>query len=196
MRTSRKVGLVLCNIQIPYEISNGKHVILLYEKDEDRTNAAAHWINQGLEEELLCIYASVYAFDKSHISNICNLSSRIKNYQKHIDDNNLQFINFLPYYESALSGNLVLFDNLKANLEKLLRDLVVKGKKDEIIVFADAACCLCENRSFGESEILENGGREFMMNGSKIITHHSNMSSPKPCVADRTGHKIQDCKFT
>jgi CheY-like chemotaxis protein len=49
----------------------------------------------------------------------------------------------------------VLFENLKANLEKLLRDLVVKGKKDKIIVFADAACCLCENRSFGESEILE-----------------------------------------
>ena len=49
----------------------------------------------------------------------------------------------------------MLFENLKSNLEKLLRDLVVKGKKDKIIVFADAACCLCENRSFGESEILE-----------------------------------------
>jgi CheY-like chemotaxis protein len=49
----------------------------------------------------------------------------------------------------------VLFENLKANLEKLLRDLVVKGKKDKIIVFADAACCMCENRSFGESEMLE-----------------------------------------
>ncbi len=160
MRTSRKVGLVLCNIQNPYEISIGKHVMLLYEKDEDRTNAAAHWINQGLEEEQQCIYASVHAFDKSHISSISNLSTRIKNYQEHVDNNNLQFINFLPYYESALIGNLVLFHKLKANLEKLLRDLVVKGKKDKIIVFADAACCLCENRSFGESEILEKWWQE------------------------------------
>ena len=145
----------MVNDQNPYEISNGKHVMLLYGKDEDRTEAAAHWINQALEEEQLCIYASVYAFDKLNISSITNLSTKIKNYQEHLDNNNLQIINFRPYYESALGRNLVLFENLKANLEKLLCDLVVKGKKDKIIVFADAACCLCENRSFGESEMLE-----------------------------------------
>lgn len=129
--------------------------MLLYGKDKDRTEAAAHWINQALEEEQLCVYASVYAFDTLNISSITNLSSKIKNYQEHVDNNNLQIINFRPYYESALDRNLVLFENLKANLEKLVRDLVVKGKKDKIIVFADAACCLCENRSFSESEILE-----------------------------------------
>lgn len=55
---------------------------------------------------------------------------------------------------------MVLFENLKANLEKLLRDRVVKGKKDKIIVFADAACCLCENRLFDESEKLEKWWQE------------------------------------
>ncbi len=134
--------------------------MLLYGKDEDRTEAAAHWINQALEEDQLCIYASVYAFDKFNISSITNLSTKIKNYQEHVDNNNLQIINFRPYYESALGRNLVLFENLKANLEKLVRDLIVKGKKDKIIVFADAACCLCENRSFGESEILEKWWQE------------------------------------
>ena len=148
------------NTQNPFEISNGKHVMLLYEKDKDRTEAAAHWINQALDEEQLCIYASVYAFDKLHISSISNLSTKIKNYQEHVDNNNLQTINFRPYYESALSGNLVLFENLKANLEKLVHDLIVKGKKDKIIVFADGACCLCENRSFGKSEILEKWWQE------------------------------------
>ena len=134
--------------------------MLLYGKDEHRTKAAAHWINQALEEEQLCIYASVYAFDQLNISSFSNLSTKIKNYQEHLDNNNLQIINFRPYYESALGRNLVLFENLKSNLEKLLRDLVVKGKKDKIIVFADAACCLCENRSFGESEILEKWWQE------------------------------------
>ena len=134
--------------------------MLLYGKDEDRTEAAAHWINQALEEEQLCIYASVYAFDRLNISSITNLSAKIKNYQEHVDNNNLQIINFRPYYESALGRNLVLFENLKSNLEKLLRDLVEKGKKDRIIVFADAACCLCENRSFEESEILEKWWQE------------------------------------
>ena len=134
--------------------------MLLYGKDEDRTEAAAHWINQALEEEQLCIYASVYAFDRLNISSITNLSAKIKNYQEHVDNNNLQIINFRPYYESALGRNLVLFENLKSNLENFLRDLVVKGKKDRIIVFADAACCLCENRSFEESEILEKWWQE------------------------------------
>jgi CheY-like chemotaxis protein len=150
----------LVDDQNPYEISNGKHVMLLYGKDEDRTEAAAHWINQALEEEQLCIYASVYAFDRLNISSISNLSNKIKNYQEHVENNNLQIINFRPYYESALGRNLVLFENLKSNLEKLVRDLIVKGKKDKIIVFADAACCLCENRSFGESEILEKWWQE------------------------------------
>ena len=134
--------------------------MLLYGKDEDRAEAAAHWINHALEEEQLCIYASVYAFDKLNISSITNLSTKIKNYQEHLDNNNLQIINFRPYYESALGRNLVLFENLKENLEKLVRNLVVKGNKDKIIVFADAACCLCENRSFGESEILEKWWQE------------------------------------
>ncbi len=134
--------------------------MLLYGKDEDRAEAAAHWINHALEEEQLCIYASVYAFDTLNISSITNLSTKIKNYQEHLDNNNLQIINFRPYYESALGRNLVLFENLKENLEKLVRNLVVKGNKDKIIVFADAACCLCENRSFGESEILEKWWQE------------------------------------
>lgn len=71
-------GLVLVNNENPYEISNGKHVMLLYGKDEDRAEAAAHWINHALEEEQLCIYASVYAFDTLNISSITNLSSKIK----------------------------------------------------------------------------------------------------------------------
>ena len=129
--------------------------MLLYEAEEDRAKAAIGWINQALKEDQLCIYASVYALEDLHISNISSLSSRINNYQQHGENNNLQIINFRPYYESALSRNLELFENLKANLEKFLHDLVVKGKTDKIIVFADAACCLCETRSFGESVLLE-----------------------------------------
>jgi len=153
--------------------------MLLYGKDEDRTKAAAHWINQALEEEELCIYASVYAFDQLNISSISNLSTKIKNYQEHLDNNNLQIINFRPYYESALGRNLVLFENLKSNLEKLLRDLVVKGKKDKIIVFADAACCLCENRSFGESEILEKWWHE-VHNERVKNNYHITVICPHP----------------
>ena len=155
MRIDYPRGLFMSNIQNPFEISRGKHVMLLCDKDERRAEAAAHWINQGLDDEQLCIYASVFAFDQLHISNMANLFTKIENYQSHIDNNNLQIINFKPYYESALRGNLLPFENLKDNLEKLLHDRVVQGKENKIIVFADAACCLCENKSFDESEILE-----------------------------------------
>ena len=139
----------------PYEISNGKHVMLLYETEENRAEAAAYWINQGLEEGQLCIYASVYAFDQSHMLGIAKLSAKIKNCQENINKRNLQIINFKPYFESALRGNLLLFEDLKTNLENTVHDITTKGKKERITVFADAACCLCESKSFEKSEILE-----------------------------------------
>jgi hypothetical protein len=47
--------------------------MLLYENEENRAEAAAYWINQGLEEGQLCIYAYVYAFDQSHMLGIAKL---------------------------------------------------------------------------------------------------------------------------
>lgn len=76
--------------------------MLLYETEENRAEAASYWINQGLEEGQLCIYASVYAFDQSHMLGIAKLSAKIKNCQENINKKNLQIINFKPYFESAL----------------------------------------------------------------------------------------------
>ena len=129
--------------------------MLLCEDKENRAEAAAYWINQGLEEGQLCIYASVYAFDQTHMLGITKLSAKLKNYQESVDNKNLQIINFKPFFESALSGNLLLFEDLKTNLENMVHDLIMQGKKERITVFADAACCLCETKSFEKSEILE-----------------------------------------
>lgn len=129
--------------------------MLLCEDKENRAEAAAYWINQGLEEGQHCIYASVYAFDQTHTLGIAKLSAKIKNYQENINNKDLQIINFKPYFESALCDNLLLFEDLKTNLENMAHDLIMQGKKERITVFADAACCLCETKSFEKSEILE-----------------------------------------
>lgn len=129
--------------------------MLLYKDEENRADAAAYWINQGLEEGQLCIYASVYALDQSHMLGIARLSAKIKNCQENINNNNLQIINFRPYFEYALSGNLLLFEDLRTNLENMVHDLMMQGRKERITVFADAACCLCESKSFEKSETLE-----------------------------------------
>jgi CheY-like chemotaxis protein len=138
-----------------HEISDGKHVMLLCEDEEQRAQAAAEWINYALEEGHHCIYSSVYAFNQFHQSSISRISTKIKNYQHHLDNNNLQIIDFEPYYQSALTGNLTLFKNLKKNLEKISCENKVRGDKLKMTVFADAACCLCENKSYEDSEKLE-----------------------------------------
>lgn len=143
------------NSRDPYEISDGKHVMLMYEDEEHRAQATAYWINRGLEDGQICIYASVYASDESHLLGIEKLSDRIKNYKGNIVNKNLQIINFKPYIESALSGRLFPFEELKNNLEETIKDLRVEGKKDKITVIADAACRLCEIKSFDKSEMLE-----------------------------------------
>ncbi|HVE37761.1 MAG TPA: response regulator [Nitrososphaeraceae archaeon] len=145
----------MSNRRDPYEISDGKHVMLMYEDEEHRAQAASYWINRGLEDGQICIYASVHALDQSHMLGIEKLSDRIKQCKENIGNKNLQIINFRPYVESALNGNLSPFEELKNNLEETINDLIVKGKKDKITVFADAACSLCEIKSFDKYEILE-----------------------------------------
>ncbi|HJR85460.1 MAG TPA: response regulator [Nitrososphaeraceae archaeon] len=146
----------MSNIRDPYEISDGKHVMLMYEKEEDRVQAASYWINRALEEGDVCIYASVHVLDQSHHLSIEKLSNKIQNCEENIHNKHLQIINFRPYYESALNGNLIPFEELKNNLEEMINDLRGQGKKGKVTIFADAACSMCESKSFDKSEILEN----------------------------------------
>ena len=74
---------------------------------------------------------------------------------KKIYNGNLKFINFKPYYESALKGDITLFEKLKSKLEYTLYKRVSEGKKDKILIFADAACNLSETRNFNECIDLE-----------------------------------------
>jgi hypothetical protein len=132
-----------------------EHIMLLYENKNKRNNIIIDIINEGLKNGYLCIYASVDTDNSKNISLIDNLSSRIINYEENIQNGNLQFINFKPYYESALKGDLALFEKLKVDLEITLSKRLSEGKKDKIIVFSDAACTLSENRHFNECIDLE-----------------------------------------
>jgi hypothetical protein len=60
---------------------------------------------------------------------IDTLSSTIINYEESIRNRNLKFINFKPYYESALKGDLTLFEKLKIELEYKLYKRLSDGKK-------------------------------------------------------------------
>ncbi len=132
-----------------------EHIMLLYDDKNKRNNIIIEYINEGLKNGCLCIYASVDIDNFKSISLIDSLSSRVINYEENIRNGNLLFINFKAYYESALKGDLTLFEKLKSELEYALYKRLSEGKKDKILIFADAACALSETRHFKECIDLE-----------------------------------------
>jgi CheY-like chemotaxis protein len=136
-------------------IPSNEHIMLLYSSDDERNNVAVNYINNGLKSGYHCIYASINAYDSKSSSNISNLSSKIYNYKENIESGELKIVNFKPYYESALNVDFRPFKNLKEELEETLNHRKSEGKKDAILVFADAACFLSQNKHFDECEILE-----------------------------------------
>ena len=83
------------------------------------------------------------------------MSSNIDNYNENIERGELRIINFKPYYQSALHGDLAPFKKLKTEMEKTLCHRQSKGKKGAILAFADAACFLVHHKYFAECERLE-----------------------------------------
>jgi CheY-like chemotaxis protein len=174
-------------------IPSNEHIMLLYSSDDERNNAAVNYINNGLKSGYHCIYASINAYDSESSSNISNLSSKIDNYKENIENGELQIVNFKPYYESALHGDLYPFNKLKAELEKTQRQRKAEGKKDAILAFADAACFLAHNKHFKECKVLEewwhNTTTEWAQNNRNItvVCPHPGLVINDPLLSDTKG---------
>ncbi|HJU60200.1 MAG TPA: MEDS domain-containing protein [Nitrososphaeraceae archaeon] len=134
---------------------SNEHIMLLYEDRNNRNNFIIDIINEGLKNGCLCIYAAVDIDNSKSISLIDNLSSRIINYEENIQNENLKFINSKPYYESALKGDLTVFEKWKSELEYALYNRLSEGKKDKILIVGDVSCTLYETRNFNECIDLE-----------------------------------------
>lgn len=126
--------------------------MLLCRNADEYNTAAVDSINEGLEAGQLCIYASVFNGDKSHLSKI---SSKIKNYLENIEKGNLVIIDFLPFYESAKASNLAPFKQLKKRIEELLHKRISDGMGDKVLIFAEAAGFLSKHCHFDKSVELE-----------------------------------------
>ncbi len=129
-----------------------EHVMLLYNNQDECDSAAIDSLNEGLKAGQLCIYASVFNRNKSHLSGI---SSKITNYLENIEKGNLVIIDFLPFYESAKASNLAPFKQLKKRIEELLHKRISEGKGDKVLLFAEAAGFLSEHCHFDKSIELE-----------------------------------------
>jgi CheY-like chemotaxis protein len=174
-------------------IPSNEHIMLLYSSDYERNNAAVNYINSGLKSGYQCIYASINANDSKSSSNISNLSTKIDNYKENIERDELRIVDFKPYYKSALNVDFRPFKKLRKELEETLNQRKSEGKKDAILVFADAACFLSHNKHFDESEILEwwwhQTTTEWRQNNQNItvICPHPGLVINNPLLADTKG---------
>lgn len=141
--------------QGPPNLAHGQHVMLLYNSDDERKAAAIDYISEGLKNGQLCVYASVGAYDSASKWHYSNFSSRIQNFEENVKQGNLVIIDFKPLFEAARRGDSTLFNQLKSQLETMLKQRIAEGKGDKIRVFADAACTLSENKEFEECIELE-----------------------------------------
>ena len=129
-----------------------EHVMLLCQNQADCDSAAIESLNEGLRAGHLCIYASVLNGKKSHID---QLSPRIDNFSESIENGDLVVIDFYPFYQSALAGDLGPFDELKARVEQLLSRRTLEGRGDKVLIFAEAAGALSEHHLFDKGIDLE-----------------------------------------
>jgi CheY-like chemotaxis protein len=122
--------------------------MLLYDNNSERDVATVSYINQGLEENQLCMYASVYAYDEPRLSRILH---KIKDYKENINKRNLLIVNLKPFYDSALNGDLIHFEKLKTQTQQELE----RRNNKSVIIVADCADNLFQNQYFDQSELVE-----------------------------------------
>ena len=169
---------------------SNEHIMLLYEDRNKRNNFIIDIINEGLKNGCLCIYASVDIDNSKSISLIDSLSSRIINYEENIQNENLKFINSKPYYESALKGDLTVFEKWKSELEYILYKRLSEGKKDKILIVGDVACNLYETRNFKECIDLEKWWQEVQSDWKRnnkditVVCPHPNYVFKEDSVQD------------
>ena len=137
--------------------SRSQHVMLLYDNDSDRNLASVNYINQGLKEGQLCVYASVDARDSSHLQKI---SLQVKNYNENINKRNLLIVDLKPFYDSALAGDLTPFESFKVQLLQELKD---DGEHKGVLIVADCADYLSRNKHFEKCNLVEKWWQDYFV---------------------------------
>jgi CheY-like chemotaxis protein len=123
--------------------------MLLYNDYTDRELATVNYISQGLQDKQLCVYASVDAYDTSHLSKI---SCQIKDYEENIIKRNLIIVNLKPFYGSALAGDLTPFEEFYIQLQQELKH---RDGRNGVLIVADCADNLFRDKNFDQCNIVE-----------------------------------------
>jgi len=143
------------------------HIILLYENQQELNDALIMYINEGLEQGQLCVFATVLLHNNDFFTNI---SHRIRNFENNIKNENLILVDMANYYVQAMIDNFEDFDKFKSELmERVKNDK--KRKNKQIRLVNDCNEFLLKNKHYEESINLEKWWHNKPFGGS-YISHY------------------------
>ena len=133
-----------------------EHICMLYEDDHlqnpsssssfivpSNTNSILRYINEGLQQDQLCIYLSLNNIKKDHSENLISQISNLKD-SPSIYDNLMIILNTDDYYINASCENLKPFEDLK----KQIFDKSITLNKNVIRIVCDIPDFLFKNKHF------------------------------------------------
>ena len=124
-----------------------QHYVLLYNNTKSRDDYLIDYINQGLNKNELCIYASVGLRDKDFLKFV----KRIVDYEKNISENNLILVDLASFYIAALTNDFRVFKEIKKDISEK-----IKNRENKKIRFSgDGAGFLYDNKHFAQCKSIE-----------------------------------------
>jgi len=157
--------MALADYTLFYKPDPEEHVIITYQDEGRLTDLAATFFNEGLSRNQLCIYASM------HLDNgiLEELSSKIKNYEKHVKNENLLIIDLKPFHNAIMVQNLTPFFDLKKSV--LLKKLQREDK--HIRIWGDLVSYLFEQKKFDACMLLEQWWEENPLGGISVCPYRT-----------------------
>ena len=147
-----------------YKPNPEEHVIIRYSDENKLAELATTFFNEGLKLNQFCIYASM------HLDNeiLEKLSSKIKDYDKHIENENLLIVGLKPYYTAIMEQNLEPFNDLK----KYVLEKKSKREDKPIRLWGDLVSYLFEQKHFDECVLLEQWWQENPLGGLIVCPYN------------------------
>ena len=143
------------------------HICMYYENESQSSfvsitnNGLLRYIDEGLQQNQLCVYLSMHNLEKDHPKIII---SQIPNIKKSKEKNFMVIKNSDDYYINAACDNLKPFETLK----KEIFEKAILGNKKEIRIICDIPNFLFNNKHFDQCIALEEWWDETIEELNKI----------------------------
>ena len=152
------------------------HIILLYNDQQDLNDAYITYINEGLAQGQLCVFASVLLQNNDFLKDI---SPKIINFEENVQNENLLLIDMANYYIQAMMDNLEEFDKFKKKMmEKVKND--TKRFDKHVRLIGDCCGFLFKNKHFEECINLEKRLHQKRFEGSFLCPYSKSLFNQFP----------------